>query len=102
MESPRLSKLVRTQISEHGPMATALDIERCIVSPDLTSCLDSTGVNIIPNCWIVLKEDPENDTGYSIVYDESEGQFALAKVKQNGRRICLSYYSSFPEAVEAM
>lgn len=50
----------------------------------------------------MLEEKPQEQSGYKIVFDETERQFGLAIPGQNGADVFLGFYGTFLDTFNAM
>lgn len=109
MTSTDVANLVRQQVenrrNEGYPHGVTFD--RCLVPPTFIIAMESVPGNAAEETpvllWVVLEEDPDNRTGYKVVFDESHGGFGLALSRPHG--LCpfyLGIYGSFLDALEAM
>ena len=52
--------------------------------------------------WLVLLENPKQQLGYAVVYDERSGQFGLAQFAAGYEPCLIVIYGDFFAALEAM
>ncbi|NBU21252.1 hypothetical protein EBS43_07570 [bacterium] len=79
-----------------------VDLKRCLVEPYQEIFENSFNESELMALYVVLKEDPVNDSGYQIVYDSQRGKFELSIAGKGIYRVFLGYYGSFLETLEGM
>ena len=102
MTAQEIIGIIDKSIAERQTFKNVLNLQRCRVIPELTDFYSSTEDTKPEKLWLVLEEDPEHHSGYSIVYDESIAAFGLATPGTCGKRIAISFHGSFCDALEAM
>ncbi|MFO0797001.1 MAG: hypothetical protein U0804_05950 [Gemmataceae bacterium] len=104
MTSEELRALIEREIGDDWGRSNAhgVDLKRCLVTPVLTEFNDGGSPPIVSQLWLVLKERPEDGSGYKIVYCDQMKMFGLA-VPGSPRPTAVSFYhGGFLEAFNAM
>jgi hypothetical protein len=79
-----------------------IDLSRCLVDPYLETLEDSFAEGETIDMYVVLKEHPDSEDGYQIVYDPAENMFGLSILGKSTRRVFLGFDGTFLEALEGM
>ncbi len=110
MTSESVRELIEREIADEWSQTNShgCDLQRCLVSPELREYEDCGGgrplVDPLPSIklWLVLEENPNDSSGYKIVFGEDNGMFGLATSNTIGGDIFLGFYGTFREAYCAM
>ena len=87
----------RTVSDAHG-----VDLRRCLVTPPRKRVyLDSFDEDAPTELWLVLEENPDDHSGYEIVYDDIRNTFGLA-ITTKDAPVFIGYYGTFLNTLEAM
>ncbi len=79
-----------------------VDLKKCLVEPYLEILEDSFNEGQTIQMYVVLKEHPESDEGYQIVYDPTEKMFGLSIQGKGQYRVFLGYDGTFLESLQGM
>lgn len=109
MTSEEVRSLVEQEIGGEWALTNAhgCDLRRCLVNPELREYGDFGGGRDLDNpvtsisLWLVLEENPDDCSGYKIVYGEECGMFGLASSSARGD-VFLGFYGTFREAFTGM
>ena len=77
------------------------DLRRCLVVPELREYDDCGTPPSIVRMWLLLEENPDDRSGYKIVYSDQAGLFGLA-VPGSARDVFIGYYGTFLETFAGM
>ena len=102
MTAEELTAIIDRSISQRKSFKNVLDLKESRINPRLEYFYSSMADTEAEKLWLVLEERPDTHSGYCIVYDESMAAFGLATPGKNGKRISISFYGSFCDALEAM
>ena len=110
MTSESVRELVEREIAGEWPLTNAhgCDLQQCLVAPALREYEDCGSgrplVDPLPSIklWLVLEENPDDCSGYKVVFGEDSGMFGLAMSNATGRDVFLGFYGTFREAYSAM
>jgi hypothetical protein len=103
MTAEEIEELAGKEIGNRWKESNAhgVDLRTCLVKPEKKTYMHPISVERI-DLWLVLEEDPKEQKGYKIVFDETGQQFGLAITEINGRSIYLGPYGTFMETLGAM
>lgn len=79
-----------------------VDLRKCLVEPYLETLEDSFNKGQTVRMYVVLKEHPNSDQGYQIVFDPQENMFGLSIQGEGPYRVFLGYDGSFLESLKGM
>ena len=96
-----VQRIIQTELAT-GKNRSMLDIAKCLIEPILVDCYDPTEVDPPNQLWLVFQEHRDGNSGYSIVFDESEHSFGLALRGKSGKRKCVALYGTFLQALNEM
>ena len=96
-----VQRIIQTDLAT-GENRSMLDIAKCLIQPCLVDCYDHTEVDPPDKLWLVFQEVRIGNSGYSIVFDESEHAFGLAIRGKSGKQKCIALYETFLQALNAM
>ena len=105
MNSSEVGDFVKREIGSDWGRSNAhgVDIKTFLVRPERRQFRDCVNENQMLELWVVLEEDPQEHSGYEIVFDENNYcTFGLATVDQKGNEVFLGYYGTFNETFDAM
>ena len=102
----RISKKVLEEIKhnkiDNGHGINEDNIDNHLVPPLLEVYQDPMDENVTHQYWTVLEEHPEEKSGYTIYYDQSEDAFGLGIHGQTDQMISLGLYGTFIDALNGM
>ena len=104
MMASDISKIINSEIKSAGPDINShgLDLNRCLVGPVKKTYEDSFHQGKTLELWLVLEEDPDNKSGYKIVFDEGSNRFGLA-IRGDGKfDTFIGFHGSFTETLKGM
>ena len=80
-----------------------VELSRCLLAvPERRTFLDSFDENSPIELWLVLEEQPDDQSGYEIVYNEDRDIFGLAIKGSRDSAVLIGYYGSFLETLAGM
>ncbi len=79
-----------------------VDLKNCLVEPYIETLEDSFKEGHMVQMYVVLKEHPESDEGYQIVYDPKENMFGLSIQGKEQLRVFLGFDGTFLESLQGM
>jgi hypothetical protein len=79
-----------------------VDLKQCLTEPYLETLEDSFNEGQTIQMYVVLKEHPNSDAGYQIVYDPEEKMFGLSIQGKGKYRVFLGYDGTFLESLKGM
>lgn len=78
-----------------------IDIKRCSVEPKKLKFENSFSNGELLDLWLVLKEKPDSNDGYLIIYNEQNSKFGLAIYGKN-EPVFIGYQGTFTETLSGM
>jgi hypothetical protein len=78
-----------------------VNLRKCLVDPMLMKFTDPRGESSLDG-WLVLREHPEKNSGYAVVYDEAAGKFGLAQFAEGYEPCLFGLYGDFFTTLDAM
>lgn len=79
-----------------------VDLKTCLVEPYLETLEDSFNEGQTIQVYVVLKEFPESNEGYQIVYDPKEKLFGLSIAGKNSLGVFIGFYGTFLDTLKGM
>jgi hypothetical protein len=78
MTGETVLRLVEKEIDGNWSLSNwhGCNLRKCLVQPELREYDDWSGRRV--QLWLILEEDPEERSGYKIVYSEEAAMFGLA------------------------
>jgi hypothetical protein len=103
MRAEDISSIIASEIARDPNFYNSLcmDLDVCLVRPELREFSDSCNDNEPISLWLVLKERPNEESGYLVIYDEDCNMFGLA-VSGEPRPVLISYCESFTQTLAGM
>ena len=103
MTAADVRALVEQQIAGDWQHSNAhgVDLRRCLVEPQKLVYDIAGRSSESCDMWLVLEEDPDDQSGYKIVYDEAENMFGLA-IAGSERGAFIGFYGDFIDTLDAM
>lgn len=105
MEPIEITRIIEAEINGNWDLSNdhGVDLKKCLVSPVKYIYEDGVRDIKLVELWLVLEEDPENHSGYEIVFDEKKRKFGLATISAHtNRKVFLGIHGSFLETLEGM
>jgi len=103
MHAQEVSSIIAGDLAQNPNFFNAhgVDVVACLVQPELVEFDDSFNDGKTISLWLVLKERPNEEDGYLVVYDEMREMFGLA-IYGNDRPVFIGLYGSFTETLAGM
>ncbi len=103
MDAEGVAQIIITDLAEnpHFFNSHGVDVQAALVPPQQMKFQNSFREGEILILWLVLKECPNENEGYLVVFDERTNEFGLA-VYGNQLPVFIGYYGSFTETLSGM
>ena len=77
-------------------------LKECLVEPEIRTYLYIFNKFKKITLWLVLEEDPINQNGHEIIFNEQTSKFGLALSDVSRPGMFIGYYGTFLETLKAM
>lgn len=103
MRAEEVSALVARDVARHPGFFNphGIDVATHLIKPEAVDFDDSFNEGNVIRLWLVLKERPDEENGYLVIYDEARGMFGLA-IYGTTRPVFIGLYGSFTETLAGM
>jgi hypothetical protein len=101
----QIKEIIQSEVKGDFTISTNLhgvDLKKCLVEPYLETLEDSFNEGQTVQMYVVLKEHPDSEEGYQIVYDPKENMFGLSIQGKGRDRVFLGYDGTFLESLQGM
>ena len=101
----KIKELVSHEIKGNYSISNlhGVDLTKCLVEPYCQTFEKSFKAGELDDLFVVLREYPQTNEGYLIVYNPSEKLFRLGLQSEKGNYpLLLGYYDTFLEALQGM
>lgn len=104
MNAEEVRRRVENEIGDDWQRTNAhgCEFRRCLVKPALVECSRNSDGSEAVEVWVVLKENPDSDIGYRVVYCEKDDGFGLATKLVGNIDWYMGSYGTFIKAYDAM
>lgn len=102
-DARQITEIIDRDLREHPDFFNShgVDLAKCRVAPTRITCADSFNDNQPVELWLVLREVPDSDAGYLVVFDAGHGRFGLATAA-DPLPVLLGWDGSFTQALAGM
>jgi hypothetical protein len=100
--SNKISSEIKHEIIDNWHGIDQSNIAQHLITPSLEVYHDPMDESKTYQLWTVLEEYPDEKSGYTIYYDQTEDEFGLGMHGESGKMISLGIYGSFIEALNGM
>ncbi|MDF2578367.1 MAG: hypothetical protein K0S74_1851 [Chlamydiales bacterium] len=99
-----IKEIIKMEIAQEQDLTNwhNTDLQKCLVEPYREICEIAFDSKQTVEVYVVLKEFPDHDEGYQIVFDPKYGKFGLTIEGAGSKRVLLGYDGTFLDSFRGM